>query len=226
MLLLPGALFFLMVCSALVPLYLKAGRYDRGATALMAEPWVHWRYAPDEWQAWADSELARLRTIPKLKGKHDGLKLLFPFLIAGGTLWFVAEGSTADKLGIAGVGLVSLTVLVSVGVLWGRGHAQRQHRKLIAGAPEAYFGSTGVLFAGVYAPWIWANRYLKTASRHSAGRAHLTFVFDINAGRGYRQLLHQHVPIPADGDRDLDLLSRKLRECFPQAVISVAGPSS
>jgi hypothetical protein len=52
------AFFFLMLSSVLLPLYFKASRFDRGATTLIANPWVHWRYTPQEWETWVAAQPA------------------------------------------------------------------------------------------------------------------------------------------------------------------------
>lgn len=49
--------FVLIGCGPmLAALFMRARRLDLGMSALIAAPWVHWQYAPAQWQSWANRD--------------------------------------------------------------------------------------------------------------------------------------------------------------------------
>jgi uncharacterized membrane protein SirB2 len=114
-----GGLVLLLGTSILYPLYLKARRFDRGMTALSADPWIHWHYSPEQWQSWAAIQRSweRART-PVFRWKRDWSKLIFPVAILATAPWILGDGGTAQKVGVM---LACVVVLLRPpGSLYGR----------------------------------------------------------------------------------------------------------
>jgi hypothetical protein len=59
--------FVLVACGPTLSIaYMMARRNDRGMSAVIANPWVHWQYAQEKWAQWADN---LQRNIHALSGK-------------------------------------------------------------------------------------------------------------------------------------------------------------
>ena len=57
----PGAMAVLIAVTLLPILYLQTRRLDQALSAVVADPWIHWRYTAEQWNRWAEAQGERLR---------------------------------------------------------------------------------------------------------------------------------------------------------------------
>jgi len=220
-----GALVLLLGTAALYPLYLKARRFDRGMTALMADPWVHWQYTAEQWQTWAAIQCSweRART-PVFVWKRDWSKLLFPMAVFGGGAWILGDSGPGEKVAVF-LSCVAVLTLTAGLLTWAaRREPERRYRRMLASRPEAYLGADGLLCSGEYAPWVLSGNYLVEAAalRDPPGRLVLSFEAFNGKIAGRRAKL---IPIPEGKEGDLDLLQQQLRARCPKAAVNLLGPA-
>ena len=49
--------FLLLACGPMLSIsYMMARRNDRGMSAVIADPWAHWQYTPEQWEQWAKNQ--------------------------------------------------------------------------------------------------------------------------------------------------------------------------
>ena len=218
--------FPLLVCGPMLAiLYMMARRNDRGMTAVIANPWAHWEYTPEQWQAWAANELDWERskeTQMSWKGLA-GFVLFCAALFGLGALF--AGDSLQEKLFIVGA-LTALVVGMMVAALWfQRTNPGRRYRRLLAAPREAYFGDEGLYCNGLYSPWTLSGKYLTEADAISDPKSppeRLVFVFLSFNGSSSGKIVWR-VPVPmgpyAKGRADVAVLQQKLRaQCRTAAV--------
>ncbi len=222
---LPTALggFALLVCGPMLSiLFMMARRNDRGMSAVIANPWVHWQYAPQEWAQWAKNQ----REWEQAQEGPWSWKTAFLFvlicagLFATGTLF---SGGSLQENSVIFAGLMSFAVLLMLVAWWfKRTNFDRRHRWLLAAAPEAWFGDEGLFCNGAYTPWILSGRYLLKASAASDPPARLTLAFQSFNGTS-SVLVTQRVPIPDGHLSDLPLLQQKLNAHCPTASVHLVA---
>jgi hypothetical protein len=91
--------FVLMVCGPMLGLaFMMARRNDRGMTAVITNPWVHWQYTPEQWKAWVTKELAWERATETQWSWKTAL--IFDLFCAGLFAWGVLfnGGITGENL--------------------------------------------------------------------------------------------------------------------------------
>ena len=218
----------LMLTFIWVPVgYVTARNFDRSLTALEYDPWVHWRYPPAQWQAWATVQTDRARAVPvNTTWKSTWKKLALPFAgIAVGVIFFSPGPLWAKSLyvvcccgGIAGL------------VMWSASDARRApdklHARLLASAPEVYFGHDGIFCDSEYTTWISLNIYLLSATIDERPPRSLLFRFEkvIPGAYSGNQIVQidKSVLIPADAEQDIARLQRELMSRCPKARIALA----
>jgi hypothetical protein len=219
-----GAVVLLLGTSVLYPLYLKARRFDRGMTALLAKPWVHWQYTPQQWQSWAAIQRSWERAgLPVFLWKRDWPKLLFPIAIFGGGAWLLGD-SGGEKVGVF-LGCVACLLVAAALLTWAARRApERRYRRMMAAQPEAYLGADGLFCSGEYSPWILSGNYLVEAAalRDPPARLVLSFEAFNGSAAGRRARL---IPIPEGREGDLDLLQQQLHARCPKAAVHLLAPS-
>ena len=159
--------FVLMVCGPMLGLaFMMARRNDRGMTAVITNPWVHWQYTPEQWKAWVTKELAWERATETQWSWKTAL--IFDLFCAGlfalGVLF--NGGITGENLAIFS-GLCGLMVLLTLILYWVvRTHPGRRSRQL----PLLFFLLPPVGLLGV---------------------AQLLFHLEFEVVRGLAELVHQ-----------------------------------
>lgn len=221
-----GMTLFLAVI--LLPVFYFTNRtLDQSLTAVELNPWVHWQYTPEQWQQWSTIQADRLRaTAPTFLLSRDWRRFLFPFaLIIAGVAFFV-PGSWLFK----GPYVVLVCgAILTIATLAGRGgapHADKLHAKLLAAAPEAYFGHDGVFADGVFTPWLNVSSWLVSATLDQRQPRSMMLNFERSVPNPYGPTqtipIHQAVLIPANADGDLSRLQQELTTRCPTAQITLA----
>jgi len=220
--------FTLFVAVILLPvLYFNTRGLDQSLTAIELDPWVHWHYTQEQWQQWSDVQTDRLRaTPPTFLLARDWKRFVFPFTIIIGGVAIFSPGSWLFKGAyLALVCGVILVITVSSG-RGGASHADKLNARLVAAAPEAYFGRDGVFSDGVFTPWLNISIYLVSATIDERQPRSLLFNFEkvVPNPYGPTQVLpiHQSVLIPAGSEGDLARLQSELAARCPKARITLA----
>ena len=220
-----GMTLFLAVI--LLPVFYYSSRgLDQSLTATELNPWVHWQYAPEQWQQWAGVQADRLRATPAtFVLQRDWRRFLFPFAIIVGGVAFFSPGSWLFKALYLAVVLGAILSLVTLSGRGGAHAAEKLHAKLLAAEPEAYFGHDGVFCDGVFTPWLNVSIYLISAEIDERQPRSLLLQFERSVPNPYgtNQVIpiHQSVPIPANAGGDLDRLQRELTARCPTAKIAL-----
>lgn len=221
-----SAVILLLAMSVLYPLYLKARRFDRGMTALMANAWIHWQYTPEQWQSWAAIQRSweRAKT-PVFRWKRDWKKLLLPILIMG--CFTVTLGNDAPGVKVLIFLGCSAILLLSIAVLtWAsRSEPERRYRRMLTARREAYLGADGLYCSGEYTPWILSGNYLVEATAQQDPPARLVLQFDKFTGNSTARIARL-IPMPEGSETDLTALEMQLRSCCPKAAIHIAAHAS
>jgi hypothetical protein len=211
--------FMLLLCGPMLSIgYMMARRNDRGMTAVMANPWAHWQYAPEKWTQWAENQ----REWEKSQEGPWSWKrvLLFVLLCVGlfslGTLF--SGGSLQEKLIIL-CGLTAFIILLVLVAFWfKRTNFDRRYRRLLAAAPEAWFGDEGLFCNGIYMPWNLSGKYLLKATVTTDPPAHLNLIFQSFNGSSSTTTTYQ-ILIPPEPASDLQLLQQKIKSQCPTASV-------
>jgi hypothetical protein len=211
--------FVLLICGPMLGLaYMMARRNDRGMTSVIANPWVHWQYSAEQWQAWIANQMAweKTRETPwKWKGAVK-LILLCAALFALGVLFdggFTGENTLVFCILCGFILLVILAFYIAV-----RAHPGRRLRVLRAAPPEAWLGSEGVFCNGEYTPWILSGRYLIGAAAESGPPAAVVLTFEsFNGSTSYK--IFRRVLVPPDRAPELAPLDKKLAACCATANV-------
>ena len=201
--------------------YLKARRLDRGLSALLADPWVHWRYPEDQWAAWKAAEKGRLDAESRA---FDPIKpsLLFGlFLLA---IWAaIGMGAGADEEKMTTIALVTVPFAAGLGVvLWSVPRRLRAQRERVAASPpEAWVGAAGIFCEGEFSPLAEWEYHLISAVISDNPRHHLLLKFRKRDGKSWTDAIRS-IPIPAGAAGDLARLQGQLHETCSKAAIRIA----
>jgi hypothetical protein len=216
-----------LIASILLPTaWFMARRFDRAATALTLHPWLHWRYSPEEWQAWSAIRVERLAAQPAaFELERDWRRVL---LISGAIL----SGSFIFMTGSWGlrIGWAALCIALVLGVVeFAAWHARRAPDKLRTllkrVAPDVWFGDDGLLCDDRLMTWLGADVYLASAALDERAPRSLSMKFEKIVPNPYGSPqtveITQSVLIPAGaGAGDLLALRKALAERCPRATLS------
>jgi hypothetical protein len=228
-----GGIDILLCGSVLFPLYMRARRFDRGISALVAGPWTHWQYTPAQWESWATNQLAWERSkLATIAWRREWPKMLTGVLVMAlifaGFSWLMVDGSAWDKVAAAAGGMALVLVTIICVNWFNRSECERSYRRTLAALPEAYFGAEGLFCSGEYSPWVLSGSYLveATAPRDPPARLVLMFqTFRSSNFGGSSVRVAKRIPVPEGGERDLELLQQKLRACCPKATVHLIAPA-
>ena len=221
-----GAVVLLLGASMLYPLYLKARRFDRGMTALRANPWVHWQYTPEQWQTWAAIRRSweRAKT-PVFLWQRDWPKLLFPIAILAAATWTLGDTGLGEKVAVF-LGCAAALLVSATSITWlARREPERRYRRMMAARPETYIGADGLYCSGEYSPWILSGNYLVEADALHDPPGRLLLSFDSFHGNGTPRV-SRLIPIPEGREDDLQLLQEQLRTRCPKATVRMVATVS
>ncbi len=215
--------FVLVACGPMLSIsYMMARRNDRGMSAVIANPWAHWQYTPEKWAQWAENQ----REWEKAQEGPWRWKGVFGFVgLCGGlfALGALFTGASLKENAIIVGGLTGFViVLVLVAYWFKRTNFDRRYRRLLAAAPESWFGDEGVFCNGAYMPWILSGRYLQNATAALDQPARLMLIFESFNGSSSTQIT-QRVAIPDGHITDLALLQQKLSAHCPTASVHLSA---
>jgi hypothetical protein len=222
-----GGLTLFLAVILLPVFYVTSRGFDQSLTAIEIDPWVHWQYTPEQWQQWCGVQADRLRATPASFTLHrDWHRFIFPFvIIIGGVAFFVPGSWIFKSIYLAAV----CGAILIIAIFSGRGgakHADKLHAKLLAAAPEVYFGRDGVFCDGVFTPWLNVSTYLVSAAIDERQPRSLMLNFERSMPNPYGPTqiipIHQAVLIPTNASGDLARLQRELTDRCPKAQIALA----
>ena len=215
--------FVLIACGPMLSIaYMMARRNDRGMSAVIANPWAHWQYTPEKWAQWAENqrEWEEAQEGPWSWKGVSGFVLLCAGLFALGTLF---TGASLKENSIIVGGLTGFVILLVLLAYWfKRTNFDRRYRRLLAAAPESWFGDEGVFCNGTYMPWILSGRYLLKATAAMDQPARLMLIFESFNGSSSTQIT-QRIPIPDGHLTDLPMLQQKLSAHCPTASVHLSS---
>jgi len=215
--------FVLLFCGPMLSiLFMMARRNDRGMSAVIANPWAHWQYTPEKWAQWAANqrEWEKAQEGPWSWKSVSLFVLLCVGLFALGAL-FTGE-SLQENVTIVGGLTGFILLLVAVAYWFKRTNFDRRYRRLLAAAPETWFGDEGMFSNGAYMPWILSGRYLLKGTAAVDQPARLMLVFESFNGSSSTQIT-QRVAIPDGHITDLPMLEQKLSTHCPTASVHLSA---
>jgi hypothetical protein len=215
--------FVLIACGPMLSIaYMMARRNDRGMSAVVANPWVRWQYTPEKWAQWAENqrEWEKAQEGPWSWKGVSLFVLLCAGLFALGALF---TGASLKENTIIVGGLTGFVILLALVAYWlKRTNIDRRYRRLLAAAPETWFGDEGVFCNGAYTPWILSGRYLLKATAAIDQPARLMLIFESFNGSSSTQIT-QRIPIPDGQITDLPMLGQKLGAHCPTASVHLSA---
>jgi hypothetical protein len=215
--------FVLLLCGPMLSIaFMMARRNDRGMSAVIANPWAHWQYTPERWTQWAESQRdwEKAQEGPWNWKGVSGFVLLCVGLFVLGALF---TGASLRENEIIVGGLTGILVLLVVVAYWFKGtNFDRRYRRLLAAAPDTWFGDEGMFCNGAYMPWILSGRYLLKATVALDQPARLILVFESFNGATSTQIT-QRIPIPDGHITDLPMLQQKLKDHCPTASVHLSS---
>ena len=222
----PAALggFVLLACGPMLSIfYMMARRNDRGMSAVIANPWAHWQYTPEKWAQWAGNQ-REWEEAQEGPWSWKGVSLMVLFCAGLFVLGALFTGQSLQENAIIVGGLTGFVMLLVLVAYWfKRTNFDRRYRRLLAAAPEAWFGDEGLFCNGAYTPWILSGRYLLKATSASDPPPRVTLVFQSFNGTS-STLITQRIPIPDDHITDLPVLQQKLNSRCPTASVHLIAP--
>ncbi len=216
--------FVLLLCGPMLSIaYMMARRNDRGMSAVIADPWAHWQYDPEEWVQWAKNQRDWEESQEgPWSWKRASLFVIFcSGLFALGALF---TGESLRERVIIVAGLTGFIVLLALVAYWvKRTNFDRRHRRLLAASRETWFGDEGLFCNGAYTPWILSGRYLQKATAALDPPERLTLLFQSFNGTS-SVVVTQRILLPKDRISDLPMLQQKLaNRCRTASVHLVAS---
>jgi hypothetical protein len=218
-----GGLLLVLAGFSLFTVYAVALHLDRSLTSVEIDPWLHWRYTPEEWTTWSAVEVARIQAAtPQWAWQRDWKALAIIFAVLA--IPYALNVDPADwKLLTA---LLVLSWLVVLGLLLGIGmYAQtapyRMQRLLAHAVPDTYIGAAGVCSDGIFNQWQNVGNYLTSATLDERDPRSITLVFVRSVSGGGTIEVTQNVLIPAGADGDIAKLQSLLAAALPGASIGL-----
>jgi hypothetical protein len=162
---------------------------------------------------------------PTFIWKRDWKKLAWPFAAIAIGVMFFSPGPTWAKALYVLIVCGAISALVEWSVRAGRHTPDKLRAKLLASAPEAYFGHDGIFCDSAYTTWLSLNVYLTSASIDERPPRSLLFSFEKVIPGAYSGnsivAFHQSVLIPPNAEADIARLQRELVARCPKARIAL-----
>lgn len=208
--------------------YIAALGFDRSLSSVESDPWVHWTYAPEQWKAWSDTEVARLvATPPQWVWRRDWKRIILPLVLVVGGVYLFDPGSIAWKTGYLCALFVLMAAMIEISNWYAKAAPARLRRLIASAKPEAYFGSGGIYTEGTYTEWLNVSNYLVEATIDEREPRSIDLFFEKAVPGAYTGpiAVHRHVLIPpgAASDNDITRLQGLLSAACPSASVSLAS---
>jgi hypothetical protein len=215
--------FVLLICGPMLSIsFMMARRNDRGMSAVIANPWAHWEYTPEQWVNWAKNQ-REWEEAQEGPWRWKGAVLFVLFcagLFALGSLF--SGGDLQENVAIVG-GLTGFVILLVLLAYWlKRTNFDRRYRRLLSAAPEAWFGDEGLFCNGTYTPWVLSGKYLLKATAAADPPARVMLLFQSFNGSS-SVVVTQRIPIPEDHVSDLHVLQKKINVSCPTASVHLVA---
>jgi hypothetical protein len=223
-----GGMALLLAIILLPVAYVNARHFDRSLTALELDPWIHWKYAPAQWNEWVNAQVERMKTKPAtFILKRDWHKLAWPFVIIAGGVIIFSPGSMILRILYVLFCCGAIAGIVVLGAREEKRAPDKMRAVLEQAAPEVYFGHDGIFCDGVFTTWLSLNVYLVSASIDERPPRSLTFSFEKVQPGPYTanqiSAMRQSVLLPAAAEADLARLQRELSARCPKARVELAA---
>lgn len=219
----------LLVGVILLPVaYVNARHFDRSLTALELDPWIHWKYAPAQWNEWVNAQVGRMKGKPAtFVLKRDWHKLAWPFVIIAGGVIIFSPGPLMFRIGYVLIVCCAIVGLAVYGAAEEKRAPEKMRAQLQKVDPEVYFGHDGIFCDGVFTTWLSLNVYLMSASIDERPPRSLLFSFEKVQPSPYTAnqvgAAQQSVLLPAGAEGDLARLQRELCARCPKARVELAA---
>jgi hypothetical protein len=198
-------------------------------TSVERDPWIHWRYTPEQWKAWGDAEITRLAAMPASWVWQRDWKRFATSFAGVAIVVFALNSFTVPWQWNAGA--VTFAGLVMFGCIewsrhYGRTAPYRLRRVLSSAAPEAFFGDAGMFADGVFVEWQTIGSYLIDAALDERVPRGLAFLFEkytVGSSGGTIEE-RRNVLLPPGAEADVALLQMKLSALCPKAEVALVAP--
>jgi len=220
-----GGMFGFLGVVLLFTGYVAALAFDRSLTSVEREPWLHWRYTPEQWKTWSDVQVARMIAAPRRwVWRRDWKRLLFPVIATVGGVYVFNPGQWLWDTGYLGFLIVLMAVIVGVLNRYEKTAPLRFHRLLMRAVPEAYFGAAGVFADGIYTEWQTVGNYLLAAGSDERPPRSLVFRFEKTIPGAYSGPIEvEHsVLVPDGAESDVARLQTALSAACPSARVTLS----
>jgi hypothetical protein len=216
--------FVLFLCGPMLSIgYMMARRNDRGMSAVIANPWAHWQYTPEKWAQWAENQ-REWEIAQEGPWSWKGVSMFVLLCVGLFALGALFSGASLQENEIIVGGLSGLLLLLVAMAYWfKRTNFDRRYRRLLAAAPETWFGDEGLFCNGAYMPWILSGRYLLKATAVMDQPPRLMLIFESFNGSTSTEIT-QRIPIPDGHIIDLPMLQEKLNAHCPTASVHLIAP--
>jgi hypothetical protein len=216
--------FVLLLCGPMLSIgYMMARRNDRGMSAVIANPWADWQYTPEKWAQWAANQ-REWEIAQEGPWSWKGVSMFVLLCVGLFALGALFTGASLQENEIIVGGLSGFVILLVAAAYWfKRTNFDRRYRRLLAAAPEAWFGDEGLFCNGAYMPWILSGRYLLKATAVMDQPPRLMLIFESFNGSSSTQIT-QRIPIPDGHIVDLPMLQQKLNAHCPTASVHLIAP--
>jgi hypothetical protein len=216
--------FVLLLCGPMLSIgYMMARRNDRGMSTVIANPWAHWQYTPEKWAQWAENQRS-WEIAQEGPWSWKGVSMFVLLCVGLFTLGALFTGASMQENEIIVGGLSGFVILlVAVAYWFKRTNFDRRYRRLLAAAPETWFGDEGLFCNGAYTPWILSGRYLLKATAAVDQPPRLILIFESFNGSSSTQITRR-IPIPDGHIIDLPMLQEKLNAHCPTASVHLIAP--
>jgi hypothetical protein len=216
--------FGLLVCGpTMALLVMMARRNDRAMTAVMADPWAHWRYTPEQWEKWARDQREWERATAGSWSWTKGLLFVGFCAVVFVVGALLTGGSWRENVALAGA-LTGFMVVLMLLLYWVQQTGfDRRFRRLMGLAEaerESYLGGEGVFCNGVFTPWVLSGKYLVEAYAVDDAKnppMRLVLVFQSFNGQSSTKVV-QRVLVADGGLADLPVIRQRLRVKVPTAT--------
>ncbi len=204
--------------------YMGGRRLDRALTAVLVNPWVHWTYSLEQWEAWTDQQVARMKRNEKKLGYKTVWQAaaLFTVLLGVPSL-FVLPNNAARGWTLTGICAVS-ALIGFIAVKTQDQTAANYRKRMLAANPEAYFAADGLFVESEYSAWVSSEIYLLSAGIEQTIPPCVSMMFERvrpgNAGPQVTQI-EKRVMIPSHAEADLAKLEKNLTALCRKAHVAL-----